>query len=407
MGTPFPVSDFKSDYLCDVCGGIVYCELDDASRQFCINPLCQKYDHTFTILDPSAKASPRLHEELEQEEAKLLALIESYDHKTLAMYVYSMRLTLIDSAVTGRVMPSIPMWHAIGDLLIKDTSKKVWMVANGPCDLIRATDPDRSILLIPGTLQLLSEPIKDRERLRTELLEFEGNQFRIVWDHTNFISKRHDDIKDWVDREGCSRSLRLRLPFALQIQQKFATHLTRVGQPVPPPHYELVDLESYWEGEDGNYQVLREPINNGAFIIYLKDKNSLVFTVECAEALLGEVDKVIERHERKIGSLDTTDGGYQTKKAGLEANLRSLRACKEDCEILIILEKPLPLNFTNKKDLKPHALCLYLNGMFDGPYDARTPICLNIKYGSTLQNANDSPSEVSPTTETGNEVTNG
>lgn len=118
MGKPFLVSDFKSDYLCDACGGIIYCDLDDHTRQFCINPLCQRCDHVFAILDPSAKASPRLHKELQEEEARLLALIESCDHEALAMYVYSMRLELINSALTIGVMPSIPVWHAIGDLLL-------------------------------------------------------------------------------------------------------------------------------------------------------------------------------------------------------------------------------------------------------------------------------------------------
>ena len=118
MGTPFPVRDSKSDYLCDACGGLLYCDIEDATSQSCINPSCQRYNHAFTILDPSAEASPQLHKELEGEEVKLLALIESCNHEALATYAYNARLALINSAVTRRVMPSIPMWHAIGDLLI-------------------------------------------------------------------------------------------------------------------------------------------------------------------------------------------------------------------------------------------------------------------------------------------------
>ncbi|MFC1995038.1 hypothetical protein ACFLVK_01365 [Chloroflexota bacterium] len=281
-----------------------------------------------------------------------------------------------------------------GDLFINNTNNKVWMVSNGPCDLIRATDPGMSILMIPGTLHSLSEQIIDRGRLRTELLEFEGKQFRIVWDHTNFISKRHGDIKDWVDREGCSRSLRLRLPFALQIQQKFATHLTRVGQPVPPPHYELVDIESYWEGEDGNYQELHDPIKHGAFIIHQKDTSNLVFTVECAEVLLGEINKVIERHERILGGLSEEDDGYQNRKRKLEGEVNSLRNCKEDCEILILLKNPLPFPFKKPQILKAHSFCLYLNGTFDGLYSSKLPISLNIKYGNPSPNANEPSNEV-------------
>lgn len=293
-----------------------------------------------------------------------------------------------------------------GDLLVKDASHKVWMVANATCDLIRASDPNRSILLIPGILQLLSEKIQDRERPNTELFEFNGGQFRIVWDHRSFFSLRHGDIKNWADSNGYSRIARLRLPFAMQIQQKFATHLTRIGQPVPPPHYELVDVESYCEGEDGNCQMLREPIQNGAFIIQLKNKDHLVFTVECVAALLEKIDEVIQRHQHKISSLDTHTTGYSTKKARLETKLRNLQSCKEDCEILEILEKPWPLDFKKNKELKAHLLSLYLNGTFDGSYMSRTPICLNIKYGSPPQVANGSQPDANPTSETGDEAPN-
>lgn len=118
MSPPFTVNDFKSDYLCYACGGILYCDLEDASHQYCINSSCPYCNHTFTVLDPSAEASPQLHKELKEEEARLVALVESCNHEALAMYIYGMRLTLVDSAVTRGVMPSIQMWHALGDLLI-------------------------------------------------------------------------------------------------------------------------------------------------------------------------------------------------------------------------------------------------------------------------------------------------
>jgi len=288
-----------------------------------------------------------------------------------------------------------------GDLLIKDASNEVWMVANAPCDLIRASDPDRSILLIPGTLQLLSEGIKDRERPRTELFEFNGNQFRIVWDHKNLLSIHHGDIKDWAGKEGYSRTARLRLPFALQIQQKFATHLTRVGQPVPPPHYELVDVESYCEGEDGNYQALREPIQNGAFILPGKEGEQFVLTVECIQTLLPELDKVIQRHQCKLNSLTSKDKRSGDIRKGLNVKIQNLRACQVDSgTLLTIPEKPWKLpGLGKKRDLIGNLICVYRNATFDGPYGSNPPICLNIKYGSTLPDAN-------PTSEISDEAPN-
>ncbi len=118
MNESYRVKDFKSAYLCDICGEILYSDLGDNSNQFCINPTCPKYNRNFTILNPSDGASPQLHNELKQEETQLISLVESCDHKALATYIYGLRLALINSAFTKGIMPSIPMWHAIGDLLI-------------------------------------------------------------------------------------------------------------------------------------------------------------------------------------------------------------------------------------------------------------------------------------------------
>ena len=186
MGTPFPVSDFKSDYLCDACGGIIYCDLDDATRQFCINPSCQRCNHSFTILDPSAKASPRLHKELEEEEAKLLALIKSCDHEALAMYAYSARLALIDSAVTRRVMPSIPMWHTIGDLLIL-------MNTHPPRGSDRSGATFDSIIKMSYERSKHLNFIDDVENGRHKLVQLPSGQMRVIM--MKYLLPIHDMLK--------------------------------------------------------------------------------------------------------------------------------------------------------------------------------------------------------------------
>lgn len=118
MNGLFLVSDSKSDYLCDSCGDLLYCDLEDPTLQSCINPVCKQCNRAYTIIDPSAEASPQLHKELEDEEVKLIDLILSCNHESLATYAYNTRLELINTALTTGVMPSLPMWHAIGDLLI-------------------------------------------------------------------------------------------------------------------------------------------------------------------------------------------------------------------------------------------------------------------------------------------------
>jgi len=186
MGKVFPVSDFKSDYLCDACGGIIYCDLDDTTRQFCINPSCQRCNHTFAILDPSAKASPRLHKELEEEEARLLALIESCNHEALAVYVYSMRLELINSALTRGVMPSIPMWHAIGDLLIL-------MNTHPPRGSERSETIFDSIIKINYERSKHLNFIEDVENGRYKIVELAGGQMRVIM--MKYLLPIHDMLK--------------------------------------------------------------------------------------------------------------------------------------------------------------------------------------------------------------------
>lgn len=118
MDIPFEVEDYRSDYLCTACGGLVYYDVNDPSLEFCINPECPGYASQMLVLEPSSEASPRLHRELKAEEAKLLELIKDCDHEALALHVYNIRKGLIESAISKRVMPSIPMWHSLGDLLI-------------------------------------------------------------------------------------------------------------------------------------------------------------------------------------------------------------------------------------------------------------------------------------------------
>lgn len=186
MSTSLAVKDYKSDYLCDVCGGILYCDLEDASRQFCINSLCQRCNHALAILDPSAEASPRLHRELEEEEAILIALVESCNHEALTTYVYSLRLALIDSAVTRRVMPSISMWHAIGDLLIL-------MNVHPPKGSDRSHTTFDSIINMSYRRSEHLNFIEDVENGRYKIVQFPGGQTRVV--QMKYLAPIHDMLK--------------------------------------------------------------------------------------------------------------------------------------------------------------------------------------------------------------------
>lgn len=133
------------------------------------------------------------------------------------------------------------------------------MVINAQCDLSftpdgsRRIERGRSILLLPGTLQPVQEPIPDKHKdaPRTELYEDGGHSYRIFWNTAEVKTIPYGEFRRWHDgadlhNTGIStrhkRKARLRLPFALEVQRAFASDLTRVGMPVAPPIYQAVNI---------------------------------------------------------------------------------------------------------------------------------------------------------------------
>lgn len=129
------------------------------------------------------------------------------------------------------------------------------MIINAQCDLSftpegsRTIERSRSILLLPGRLHPIWEPIPDRDRdsPRTELFERQGQGYRILWNNKEARSVPYGEFRQWHDGAGSSiarheRTARLRLPFALEVQRAFAADLTRVGMPVAPPICQAVDV---------------------------------------------------------------------------------------------------------------------------------------------------------------------
>jgi len=123
---------------------------------------------------------------LKQEETRLIALVESCNYEALAMYVYGSRLALIDSAVTRRVMPSIPMWHAIGDLLIL-------MNAHPPKGSDRSNTTFESIIKLSYRHSEHLNFIEDVENGRYKIIQLPGGQTRVV--QMKYLTPIHDMLK--------------------------------------------------------------------------------------------------------------------------------------------------------------------------------------------------------------------
>jgi hypothetical protein len=153
-------------------------------------------------------------------------------------------------------LAKLPYLH-LGDLFTKKDETTVWMVLNAQCDLERANEENkkRSIFLVPGILHLLQKtPLVSS--YKTEFFKFNGVQYRISWEVKNVISIPHDEFENWQVTTTYERRHRLRLPFALEIQQAFSASVTRVGLPVSPPFTQDLKLEVLFKEADGTTSVL-------------------------------------------------------------------------------------------------------------------------------------------------------
>jgi hypothetical protein len=293
------------------------------------------------------------------------------------MYKSALFATVKDAGAHPRdVEDSEIMYLHLGDLFTKDGSNQVWMVINAQCDLAFAPDasriakPDRSIILIPGKLNPLNEKLNqfNRNVPRTELFEYQGSAYRILWNTKNVISLRHKDFKDWKEREGYKREVRLRLPFALEIQRAFASDLTRVGMPVAPPIYQTVMLQLMCCNQDGKAEQLLET-DTGAYMFYTRDAELCVLSEEFVAQLktrIGEAKEHLKRHIEKLEKIPNISEETLNKVRARATQLNDLSA---EYDLFLQLRVPFelpppneeihlenyPIIVTRKKDVKAGA----------------------------------------------------
>jgi hypothetical protein len=220
------------------------------------------------------------------------------------------------NVIVGAVLapPFVPILISLGDLFFKPHSADVRVVINAPCDLAFAPNSKRkvplgrSVLFLCGTLERY-EVAATVDGPRTELLKHEGHAYRIAWSRDRVVSVPFEKVEEWLKTEEFSRKNRLALPYALQLQQAFATGATRIGMPVRPPVYRRVSLVVYAMDVDGNYQPCGAPIADGAVVIARRqeskaDDEKFVFT-------LAGVLKTIAR-------LDDVEIAYAARKSRVE-----------------------------------------------------------------------------------------
>lgn len=194
----------------------------------------------------------------------------------------------------------------LGDLYVRD-AQDVLLVVNADCDLVysphspsRPFPAELSILLYPGCLTQVDGRAA-REAKVTDLFLLEGEAFKIVWNHGGVITKKYNEVEDWLNSEGYAKKARLIAPHALEIQHHFAASLTRVGMPVAPPLARPGTVRVLGKNEDGTLEQLGEDISRGVVI----DNERFRFTVEGFKEILERVGEGIRHYTALLESPDT------------------------------------------------------------------------------------------------------
>ena len=266
---------------------------------------------------------------------------------------------------------SEPPALTLGDVLRRQvpdgTTPDLYLVINAQCDLAfrrvpegNTADASQSILLLPGFLNRLGGQTGRQLRAKTELYQQDGENYWIRWDTKQVRAIDYGKFSEWICETGFQREARLRLPFALELQRAFAADLTRMGSPVMPPIYRLI--EGSLLRPDSNHTVYEagDVLNDGdAFLMLTEAGQQCVFD----PSLLLRLKKTLD--ERLNAMRDEAEA--QGEHVGhLGSQIAALEKAIDDDSEWWELQKPfkLPTNSTPKRFIKDRVLVL--NGGAEG-----------------------------------------
>jgi hypothetical protein len=280
------------------------------------------------------------------------------------------------------------MYLHLGDLFFKDINSSVLMVLNAECDLAFAPDTkqrkfpsDRPILLIPGQLHPLNKElsIQESNKVRTEIFEYNGQRFRILWDTKRIVTHTYGRIRSILNKDGYKMIARLRLPFALEVQRAFAADLTRIGMPVPPPIYRAVTVQVFSEGETGKIEALTESSEGAAFLFLTRNGEHLVLNEDFICSLKNKIDRAIEKLEKRKQSLNKEDEGQKKKLGEIKKWIKSLQGFKDNYDALLLLRGPFPLpSGGSEQQLRGQPVWISRGKKVEGTYQYNQPLMLTV-----------------------------
>lgn len=254
------------------------------------------------------------------------------------------------SAVTE---PAIPEFQAhpldttsktpllfLGDIFLKDVASPVLMVVTAECDLaFRPLDKPQSdlaqpVYLAPGFLKEVSDHSPRGSGVCTELVvlkdQDKSRSYRIEWDYKHVESARLGEVWNTLKKSNYKRTWRLRLPYALSVQQAFVNHVSRLGLPVPPPMFQEANVQFYVRDEGTKKcKVAGANVVGGAALINGQSGPEIIFTGECIDHLMTQLEQLIEEAERAATAIaESPESEHKaarvTAAQGRVATIRSL-----------------------------------------------------------------------------------
>lgn len=278
----------------------------------------------------------------------------------------------------------LPMLR-LGDLLVNTDGRRVHMIITPDCDLQftsgnkRIPIESQSVLLLPGQLRPLSERISPYQ-IQTELYFHDSKQYRITWERKKIVTVPVARFFDWCADEGYCRPARIRLPYAVKIQQEVIAKFSRIGMPVSPPLQDFFSVEVYCEGANRNWEQLGPALDPGVVVIYtVKGGPKFVLTAAALNNLLGKLYTLMDRYEialqEQLGA---------TKSQRIKQKIKKLDNCIKNPEIFVsMLEVKRTLPKSKKScPLVDETIGLYWEGDFSDRFDGNFIVGLNIVNNS-------------------------
>lgn len=254
---------------------------------------------------------------------------------------------------------NVPLLY-LGDIFLHKDSKLAVLVLSAACDLayrpiekdpLKRSDPEQPVYLCPGILKQLGAGHKREGELWTELISLNNKPYRIEWDHKHVFTRKLSEIQAYFDQSEYHRRWRLRMPYALEVQQAFVAHVSRVGLPVPPAFVQQVDVEIYAPlGEGGLGELLGAKISGGLAVAEHKGQGTCVMTPDCVIGMIQRLDMIADRILDQAAALPPGSKNRADKVTKAQRRAQTIRELKARTESwAALVEEPFPLPKVGEK----------------------------------------------------------